>query len=461
MRGKLPQLSIIIAMLLLFASCTSVTAEEVAGSEDIATPWIVSENPVQRDFPSIHITSELHPFEVDRELWHTGSVSVSGPMTEYNFTDIGAQLRGRGHSSWINFPEKRPFRIRFDEARPMFGTDYEARDWTLIANHSDMSLMRNFSAYYFASLLDNLEFSSIAVPVHVYINDEYMGVYNLSDQVAVAPGRVLLTADEDPTVSEYLLELDFRVYRGNEEGLDFFRVNTFDGQEARDFLYDVAFPGGSIRTAEHVEYAKNFITNVSLAFASRDLNEIERLVDIPSLIDFYLVNELFMNGDVGWASTRLQIKGQGESRRLYMGPVWDFDIAAGIRSDWMNDLTPFGLGTHNSHYWFWHLINMPEFLELVAQRWDEVGRAASEQTIDRIIYMAVYYNYAFSRNFERHPILGELIFPHRDEMTELVTFNDHVNYLLDFLETRAWWLTDFFEEGEFSLDLGDLRTNGQ
>ena len=420
-------------------------AYSIVAAENPVEPWAVSQNPEQRDFPSIHIITGLDPFNVDRVFWHPGVVSVSGSANaEYNFNPVMAQIRGRGHSSWINFPEKRPLRIRFDTPQPMFGTQYQARDWTLIANHSDMSLMRNFSAYYFASLLDGLAFSSIAVPVHLYINGEYVGVYNLSDQIHVAYGRVSLVADENPQISEYLLELDFRVYRDNEEGLDFFRVNTFTDQYARDFLYDVAFPGGSVRTAAHVEYAKNFITNVSMAFHSRNFEEIERLVDLPSLIDFYLVNEFFLNGDVGWASTRLQIKGQGESRRLYMGPVWDFDIAAGIRSDWLNDLTPYGLGTHNSHYWFWNLINTPELLDMVAVRWNEVGYAAAVQTINRINYMATYYNAAFLRNFELHPILGEIIFPHREEMAELDTFDKHVYYLIDFLSRRATWLTYFF-----------------
>ena len=100
------------------------------------------------------------------------------------------------------------------------------------------------------------------------------------------------------------------------------------------------------------------------------------------------------------------------------------------------------------------MINTPYFLDRIADRWQESASAAAWQTIDRIYYMSVYYHDAFERNFERHPILGELIFPHRDEMVYLETFQDHVDYLIDFLVTRTIWLSDFFEHREFNEENG-------
>ena len=144
--------------------------------------------------PSLHlsIAPNVHhdpgvpggPNELHREIWRPTTVSLRCYTGTYQEFTVGAQARGRGNSTWV-MSDKQPLRIRFDTARPMFGSNYAARDWTLIANASDHTLMRHYSAYFLGSLLDGLDFSPTGQFLHLYMDGEYRGVYMLRDRKSV------------------------------------------------------------------------------------------------------------------------------------------------------------------------------------------------------------------------------------------------------------------------------------
>jgi len=103
------------------------------------------------ELPSLRINIPMH--QIDRNDWSAAvGISLEGSGA-YDFgteETVTAQVRGRGNSTWVAMGDKRPIRFRFPsgEARAMFGSDYVARDWTLIANTLDFSLHRNYGAYF-------------------------------------------------------------------------------------------------------------------------------------------------------------------------------------------------------------------------------------------------------------------------------------------------------------------------
>jgi len=195
-----------------------------------------------------------------------------------------------------------------------------------------------------------------------------------------------------------------------------------------------------------MDYLQTFLTEVGVLIRVRDFEAISQRVDLDSLIDFYLVQELYKNMDVGFSSVFLQIRGQGDERRLYHGPVWDFDIALG-NAYWMGveNQTPFGgLYVAERHYWYWYLLQIPEFTEMVAVRWNEVLQPEALAMIEYIETVARIYEFEFERNFERHAILGLEMWPSPAHISELPTFNTHAAYLTDFLRTRITHLDEIF-----------------
>jgi hypothetical protein len=411
------------------------------------------------DFPSLYIELEGEPF-VDRETWLDTTVSLIGMESdELNFEDVEGSIRGRGRSSWARHKEKRSLRLRFpDSERAMSADGKPHEDWVLIGNHGDKSLMRNYTAYHLAGLLDGMSWAPYARFMHLFINNEYMGVYMLADERDKGKQRGRWKRNEDPEICEYFLEMDWRLYRHDRvEDVDYFRVNTHevgvigdsrhgnDEGGVRDMLYEVKYPKQKRMTPEHMAYAKSYIESVSRAIRAQDFDEIASLVDIPAMIDFMIVQDFMRNSDVGWSSVFMQIKGQGDERRLHMGPVWDFDVAAG-NYDAVKNQEPYGLYIQQQHYWYRHLMATPEFREAYVKRWNDVGYDAVSKTLEHIKELATEFEESFEANFNRHDVMGEYVWPNPPHVVEIDTFMGQVDYLIDFLERRAKSINDILNE---------------
>ena len=431
-----------------------------SGSTNFRTPFA-------DDFYSLHITTvgEGVPFTV-RELWIASEITMINDRGEVEFTDAPGRIRGRGNSSWrqTGMAEKRPLRLRFDGSsserlRQMAGSEHAARNWVLRSNHMDKSLMRDYTALFLGGLLPGMYWQPFTAFVHLYVNDEYMGVYMLADERNAEPGRAQLTGNPNPELSEFFIEMDWRNYRHDAvEGVDFFRVNTHPegpregyyprspssvsaGVMNRDHLYNIRYPNDDVLTDAHFEYLADYFTAVGVAMRERDFATIERLVCIPSLIDHYLVHELFHNVDAGMSSTFYQIKGQGEDRRLVSGPLWDFDIAAG-NAYWLSNQTPYGWYVNRRWYWAEAIHRTPELHQIMVERWNTYFVPAVLETIDHIHNTARTYQDAFERNFERFPILGVYVWPNPPEVVEIDAFPGQVEHLTDFLYRRMRYLDD-------------------
>jgi hypothetical protein len=387
-------------------------------------------------FPTMHITTPESPF-IYREQWQSGRISLTSAIEEFTFDEVRANVRGRGNSTWIDGPAKRPLRFRFDEARAMMGSEYEARDWILLANYFDRSLLRNYSTLDFAARLGTMSFVPSIQNLHLYVNGEYMGVYLLTDERDTGPGRLdAVRWDPDPARSGFFLELDARAPSDGVEDETYVIVSGLP--------YDIRYPGSSRRTPEHVAYAKSYLEAVSLAIRNGDFAEIARLIDIETFVDFYLVQELVKNVDVHFLSVFMHITGEGENRRLYMGPVWDFDVAAGNAKGQALGSGPEYLYAGVFNYWYRNLMTVPEFFEAVTARWNEVRDVEVAQTISNLRHTAVHYQQDFERNFLRHCVMGEDLWGSPPEVVEITTFIGQVEHLASWLEIRAAWLDDFF-----------------
>ena len=412
----------------VFANPLALMRQMVAAELERASSR--ADSRVEWALPSIHIHTDLCPFE-DRERWQDGAVSAEG-----DFYDVDARIRGRGNTTWLMGPDKRPLRIRFAEPRAMMGSSYEAADWILLANHFDNSLLRNYGALYLGGLMGSMMFTPVPHNVHLYVNYEYMGIYVLTDERDVNDGRMNLASHSDPELSEFFLELDPRAYRGGTTNLTYVIAN--------ERIYDIRYPGSSVRTEYHADYVREYLERVSRAIRAEDFEAVSRLIDIDSFVDFYIVQELFKNLDSYVASIFMHISGTGAERRLHKGPLWDFDISAGNAAHQVMGSDPYGLYTATLNYWYRHLMNTDEFSNAVRDRWNDVRNDELLETLERLAWLSENYRADFERNFARHNVLGRAILPTPEEILAIDTFVGHVGQLIDWLERRAAWLDMYF-----------------
>ena len=92
---------------------------------------------------------------------------------------LSTRIRGRGNATWT-YPKK-PYRLKLDEKSPLLGMN-EHKDWVLLANYCDKSLLRTGISFKLSELM-GFAWTPDSRFVELVLNDEYMGNYQLVEQI--------------------------------------------------------------------------------------------------------------------------------------------------------------------------------------------------------------------------------------------------------------------------------------
>ena len=162
------------------------------------------------NLPSLFITTTNKQPVADKVNWIPGNILIkSNDSTEV--MNMPTDIRGRGNSTW-NMPKK-PYRIKLGSKTNLLNLPAKEKNWVLLANYADKTLIRNAVAFKISNLI-GLKFSPSARFVDLTLNDQFLGNYMITDQMEVNPLRVdidiPLAADTlQPTISGgYFLEID-------------------------------------------------------------------------------------------------------------------------------------------------------------------------------------------------------------------------------------------------------------
>jgi len=338
----------------------------------------------------------------------------------------------------------------------MLDSGYRARNWSFIASHSDKTLMRHYTAYNMGRMLGS--FASVAFTrfVHLYKNGDYRGVYMLVDHMDNDGGgnrANIYWNPDDAANTEFYLEMCRRAagYGGGAPADFWFWAggNSFEFREDSGMTTNAGHANRP-RTEALISEAQGFIQEVHNTILSHDWEAIQQIIDVSSMVDFYIVNEIAKDVDVAFSSVHMTVRGRpnmGETRRLHMGPLWDFDLAMGnayyMPGGLYNWYHPTGRGAVR-HVWLRHLIRyVPQFRELVTARFDCFRQNILPQTIGRVHFYADRNSACFYRNFGRWDILGRRVWPNPTHVWNITSHNGHMNQMTGFLTARADWMNSF------------------
>lgn len=334
---------------------------------------------------------------------------------------LPARIRGRGNSTW-SMPKK-PYRIKLDVKAPMLGMTAN-RDWTLLANYADKTLMRNALAFCIGRML-GFTYTPDSRFVELTVNGDYVGIFQVSDQIEVAGSRV---------------DIDVAVRNGSDADLGFLI-------ELDQYLD----PGDEIwfRTPSGIPYAiKSDIEKAQAPLVANYMAQLEaalfgdgfldpatgyaRYLDADTLVDFYLVNELLRNNDAFLSSTYMY---RPRGRSLAFGPLWDFDRSTGNATG--SNESPEGWAVRQVSTYVARLIEHdPDFRQHLAARWSYLhGRLRDIQ--DFLTAGAAGLDAAQVRNFRRWPILGTIVWPNP---AAYGSYAAEVDHLRTWLSRRASWM---------------------
>lgn len=251
-------------------------------------------------------------------------------------------------------------------------------DWVLNGLAFDTALIRDFLTYDIARNTGN--YAPRGVYCEVIVNNDYKGLYVLMEKIKIDEHRVHITKmtpqdNTNPVLSGgYIVKSD----KAGKTDSVAWTMPTAPGKPAL-FLHEN--PGqDEITNAQSTAIYDVFMQLAATAAAGNSsiTNGYPAVIDIPSFIDFMLVNELASNVDAYQFSTFFHKERNG---KLRAGPVWDFNFAYGNDMfEWnldrsLTDLWQFDDGENTGPRFWKQLFTNPQFQCLMARRWKELRSA--------------------------------------------------------------------------------------
>lgn len=367
------------------------------------------------------------------------TISVDNIEKKYILNEAEATIKCRGNASmgWA----KKSYTIRLTKSQKLGGLgEGKSKNWVLVSNHCDQSLLRNHAAFWLQRNMSGIDWAPDCRPVDVYVNGSYRGNYMLIEKITVDEDRVdIVNGKDNPSLdADFMIELDNYAYKAGDKGIVWFT--------AKSIPYEIR--GEDNLTAERCNYIDDWVTNAYVTVCNGTEKEIREIIDIDSLVDIYIVEEIMKNIDCGWSSFFMYRK----DGKLYFGPGWDFDLAAGndYRLDnggYENLYAGEDNGFSQQNPWFLRMMEKDWFRELAAMRFLELEESGLfERLMDELDSVYDTCEESFNHNFEKWPIFGQRINMETDIIRSFDTTEEHFNYLKEWLGNRIIWLYDTYTE---------------
>ena len=299
-----------------------------------------------------------------------GSSSQTLPKKQYGLTTLLTDNVSNNNVSLLGMPSE--------------------NDWILNGMGYEPSLIRDYLFYNLARQMG--EYASRTVYCEVVVNGDYVGLYVFQEKIKPDSNRVNIlkitsTDNSLPNVSGgYITKSD------KTTGNDPVAWTMLSYAWTTDFIHE--YPDPSIVTSQQSTYIQSQFTNLETTAHNNNTsvsNGFPSVIDIPSFVDFMLLNELGSNADGYQFSTYFHKDRNG---KLRAGPIWDFNLTLG------NDL--FLWGFDRSHYDVWQfadggndgarfwtdLFNNPTYKCYLSKRWHELtltGQPLSESSLNEFI----------------------------------------------------------------------------
>ncbi len=152
----------------------------------------------------------------DKSQAESGTILVTESDGKVDFDGALNSIKGRGNATWTAKGTKNPYNIKIAKKTSLFGMA-KSKKWCLIANAGDDTLIKNQLTYDFAEYI-GVKCQVIGKPVDLYVNQQYLGSYLLTEKVEIGTGRVEVSdayenleeknAYTDPVTGDEITDLD-------------------------------------------------------------------------------------------------------------------------------------------------------------------------------------------------------------------------------------------------------------
>lgn len=327
------------------------------------------------------------------------SSTSNNHLTDTPIVTTNTTIHVRGNSSRTF--DKLGYRLNLTDEngennpQPLLGMDAH-HEWALHGPILDKTLIRNYMWYNIAGEImgyaPNVRFCEL------FINGEYMGVYVLTEIITAGKdgSRLNVKIDaKDNTFTGYILLLD---RLDSDEYNHMKSLTTYTLRT--NMKLEIVYPGQSNLTEELYNGIKKDFSAFEKALYSYDYDNedygYEKMIDVNSFVDYFIINEFTCNYDAGWLSTYIYKDIDGKFRMC----IWDFNSACDNYQESMMQPNHFEM---QNCLWYFMLNKDEEFNEKCIKRYRELRNTyLNEEYLNNYIDEVVkYLGDAVQRNYDK------------------------------------------------------------
>jgi hypothetical protein len=376
-------------------------------------------------------------------------------------TRAGYHIRGQSSAS---FPQK-PYKLELwdnanaDSKYAVLGMPADA-DWALIAPYYDRALIRNPFVYTLGKDM-GME-APRAQYAEVYVNyaaralgdADYQGIYWLTETIKNSGHRTNLkeleTTDTTlPAISGgYIFKFDQAAAEEPKlvcTGSNPISTGIGTGSGAKGTCWsDLEVVDPDPLGAEQKAWLTTYIQTFHNALHATPIGDYAASIDVPSFVDYLIVNEVTRNVD---AYVRSAYFFKDRDGKLKGGPLWDYNFALAVGGS--TSIDPKGgwqyQGTRNINNWFPKLSGDAAFMAQVKTRYKALRtNLLSQASIDQRINMLIapLDAAAVARDYAKWPVSTVLPGGHSGIVygPSVATWDGQVQAMRDFITARLAWM---------------------
>ncbi len=339
-----------------------------------------------------------------------GSTSQSLPKKQYGWTTYDTQGE-KQNVSILGMPKE--------------------NDWILNGLAFDATLMRDYLVYNLSREIG--QYASRTQYCEVVINGDYRGLYVLQEKLKDDSDRIDIKDIEEEDISGVSLTGGYITKADKTTGGDPVAWEMQSDAEDTDFIHE--HPKPEDVTVEQNAYIHSQFTALETAAGDSDSDLITgypSIIDVPTFIDFMILNELSSNVDAYQISTFFHKDIAG---KLRAGPVWDFNLSFGHdefgdRSH--TDIWQFDNGDNEGPRFWKQLFANTEFKCYLSKRWNSLTATGNP------------LNYDSLNNFidETVALISEAAVREQQRWGTVPNHTMEINLLKSFISERITWMTD-------------------
>lgn len=324
--------------------------------------WMApSENITSGTLPIFYLNTENNALITSKEDYINANLYIDATQTPHlssfgtKENPIVTEVRGRGNYTWTSF-DKKPYRIKMAKKASLLGMTTD-KSYALLAHADDNTFLRNEVGFELSRLL-GMKYTPMQQPVELILNDEYRGLYFLTDHIKVSSQRVNVIEQEDNETNPELITGGWLIEIDNYE--DPRQVAT-----QRVPRFTVKSP--EIMSTAQENYIRNFLQSTENAIYLKDKNNNlwENYIDLNTLVDFYIIQEIVGNTESFNGSCYFS-KDRGSDTKIFFGPVWDFGNAFRHNNKFIYQDIQF------ASHWLPEIVKYPHFQDAVKYRWSRL-----------------------------------------------------------------------------------------